>query len=321
MRFAAAAQLRHPWPGVEVRHLAALAAIASEKSFGAAAGELGYVQSAVSQQIAQLERVVGTRLVERCRGHRPAGLTPAGELLARHSRTLLEVLQTARADLDALARAPNGALRAAIGQAIAPWLLPAVLSRLADRLPHVRVELFEPGEDDQLPALVEQGEFDLAFGPAPPDRWAFDVRRLLTDPYVLVVPAACARRHGGRLPPAGELTGYRLYAPPPSRELAPIEAQLEAHGLPVTCATRAPVTPAIQAIVGSGRGIALMPTLSVDPNEPATAIVALDGLALPRAIAVYWRRDRQIVELLERFAAVVMDGIAELEQRAVQEVA
>jgi molybdate transport repressor ModE-like protein len=321
MHSSAAEQLRHPWLGVEVRHLAALAAIASEGTFSAAAGELGYVQSAVSQQISQLERVVGTRLVERCRGHRPVGLTPAGELLARHSRTLLEVLQAARADLDAVSRAPNGALRAAMGHAIAPWLLPPVLSRLADRLPHVRVELFEPGDDDQLPALVEQGEFDLAVGPVPPDRWGFDVRRLLTDPYVLVVPAACALRHGGRLRLAGELTGYRLYTPPRSHELVAIESQLEADGVAVACATRAPVTPAIQAIVASGQGIALMPRRSVEPNDPATVIVELDGLALPRLIALYWRRRRRAVELLEQFTAVVMDSVAELEEQVVQRVA
>jgi DNA-binding transcriptional LysR family regulator len=108
MGIAAAEPSCHPWLGVEVRHLAALTAVASERSFSAAAGELGYGQPAISQQIAALERVVGTRLIERRPGHAPVGLTPAGELLARHSRVLLAVLHAARADLNALSHESDG---------------------------------------------------------------------------------------------------------------------------------------------------------------------------------------------------------------------
>ena len=76
------------WLGVELRHLAALQAVAEEGSFGRAAIRLGYTQSAVSQQIATLERLVGERLVERPGGPRPISITEAGTVLLRHADEL-----------------------------------------------------------------------------------------------------------------------------------------------------------------------------------------------------------------------------------------
>ena len=88
--------------GVEARHLAALQAIAEERSFSRAAERLGYAQSAVSQQIAALERAVGLKLVERPGGPRPVSLTEAGEIVLRHADRLLARLGALRADLDQL---------------------------------------------------------------------------------------------------------------------------------------------------------------------------------------------------------------------------
>src|SRR5476651_542876 len=90
------------WLGVELRHLAALEAVATEGSFGRAAQKLGYTQSAISQQIQTLERLVGEQLVERPGGPRAVSLTEAGRVLLRHAASILARLQAAQADLAAL---------------------------------------------------------------------------------------------------------------------------------------------------------------------------------------------------------------------------
>src|SRR5919206_1679384 len=102
------------WLGIELRHLIALDAVAREGSFGRAATSLGYTQSAVSQQIAALERIVGARLVERPGGPRPVSLTEAGELLLRHSEAIAARLAAAQADPGAPPRGGGGVLRVGI---------------------------------------------------------------------------------------------------------------------------------------------------------------------------------------------------------------
>ncbi len=117
------------WLGVEVRHLAALEAVARTGSFGRAALELGYTQSAVSQQIAALERIVGEKLVERPGGPRAVSMTEAGELLLRHAEAIVNRLDAARADMAALRAGETGTLRVATYQSISARVLPLVMRR------------------------------------------------------------------------------------------------------------------------------------------------------------------------------------------------
>jgi DNA-binding transcriptional LysR family regulator len=145
------------WLGVELRHLAALQAVSEEGGFGRAAARLGYTQSAVSQQIATLERLVGERLVERPGGPRPVSITEAGMVLLRHADGIIARLRAAQADLAALQNGTAGALRVGTYQSVGARVLPEVMLRFSTAHPHVDVQLSE-SEDGALLRQVEAGD-------------------------------------------------------------------------------------------------------------------------------------------------------------------
>src|SRR4051812_19886068 len=149
--------------GVELRHLLALQAIAEHGSFGRAARVLGYTQSAISQQVAALERAVGERLIERPGGPKPVTLTVAGELLLRHAEAIVARLKAAQADLAAFAEGAAGPLRVGTYQSVSARLLPALVRRFKEQFPEVDIQLSESALDDELEQRLEHGEVDLSF--------------------------------------------------------------------------------------------------------------------------------------------------------------
>src|SRR3989440_4153099 len=197
------------WLGVELRHLIALEAVAREGSFGRAATSLGYTQSAVSQQIAMLERIVGERLIERPGGPKPVSLTEAGELLLRHAQAIVARLAAAQADLSALSDGAAGVLRVGIYQSIGARVLPELMRRFAASWPLVEIRLTESANDAELLELVERGELDLTFADMPLTEGPFEAVELLRDPYVLL------------LPPDSPLA--KRSTPPTTREIADLD--------------------------------------------------------------------------------------------------
>jgi len=176
------------WLGVEIRHFAALQAVASEGSFGRAAQRLGYTQSAISQQIATLERLVGERLVERPGGPRPVSLTEAGHLLLRHAASIVARLEAAQADLNALRAGEAGTLRVGTFQSVGARVLPEVMRRFTEQWPLVEVML-EEHDDEEIADALERGEIDTGFVLLPVGDAPLETVELLRDPYVLVVAA------------------------------------------------------------------------------------------------------------------------------------
>jgi molybdate transport repressor ModE-like protein len=276
------------WLGIELRHLAALEAVAREGSFRRAAASLGYVQSAISQQIAALEKAVGQRLVERSRGGGPLRLTEAGELVLQHSDAILARLKAAQADVAALGEG-QGQLRVGITQSIGVRVLPEVMRRFARDWPDVKLRPTEAAADLALYEAVERGDVDLAFVELPVPEGPFDTTDLMADPYMLVV--ASDSPLATRPVTLNEVGAVPLIGHCECRGLARVEAQLRARGIEPEFAFRSDVNATIQALVGAGVGAAVLPALAVDPNDELTTMQELAGIP-PRVLAVARHRDR-----------------------------
>ncbi len=143
---------------LDLRRLRLLRELADRGTIGAVAAALSFSPSSVSQQLAQLEREAGVKLLE------PAGrgvrLTPAGRMLAERSDELfaaMESIETGLADPDA---ALTGTVRLAVFQSAALGLVPQALDLLAARHPALRVEVVQREPESAL-AAVWAREFDL----------------------------------------------------------------------------------------------------------------------------------------------------------------
>jgi DNA-binding transcriptional LysR family regulator len=280
------------WLGVELRHLAALQAVAEEGSFGRAAHRLGYTQSAISQQIATLERVVGERLVERPGGPRPVTLTEAGRLLLRHAESIMARLQAAQADIAALSAGNVGTLRVGTFQSVGRKVLPTVMRRFREKWPEVEIELRESHSDLELAMLVERGELDLSFIQLPIDHPALETMELLRDPYVLVAPAdspLATRRKPLTLKEIAEqpLIGFRE-----CRSTEILADQLRTTGREPRFVFRSDDNGIVQGLAAAGVGIAVVPQLTVDEHDESVAIVDVGLKVAPRIVGVAWHADR-----------------------------
>jgi DNA-binding transcriptional LysR family regulator len=297
------------WLGVEVRHLAALDAIARKRSFSGAARALGYTQSAVSQQVALLERIVGERLVERSGGPRPVSLTPAGELLLRHGRRVVDQLAAARADLAAWTAGSAGKLRVGTYHSVGAKILPRIVGRLSSALPDVHVALVETPDEGQLLRLVERGELDLTFMLFPLADGPFVVVELLRDPFLLLVAQDSPLGADGARPTLADVASLPLIAYDRVRDVTRPETHLRDTPNVVF---RSNDDETIHGLVAAGMGAALLPQLSVDRGYPGVRAVELGTGLPPRIIGLAWHRDRDLLPAAREFVATTEEVCAEL---------
>jgi DNA-binding transcriptional LysR family regulator len=295
---------------LEFRHLVALDAVATEGTFGRAAERLGYTQSAISQQIAALERIVGEPVFDRPGGPRPVELTPFGDALLAHGRDLLARLDAVGNDLERFRSGQVGRISIGTFQSVSAAILPRVLGRF--RLTHtdVDVHLFETDDDRRLEEQLALGQVDVSFlvGDVA-DPAIFESRHLLTDPFVLV---ARAEQFAPGPVTVASLRNEPLIGQQNNSCQLTNEAGLRAAGLEPNYVFRSNDNGTVIAMVRAGMGVAVLPLLCTEPEDPRTVLHPIEPPLPARRISIAWRAGRTVSPAVEAFVELTTEVCADM---------
>lgn len=293
---------------VELRHLAAMTAIAEEGSFGRAAARLGYTQSTVSQQIAALERAVGGQVFDRPGGPRPVRITPLGAVVLEQGRDLLAQAASLTEAVDRF-KAGGGRIDIGTFQSVSNVILPVVVRRLRDEHPDCDIRLSE--EEPELPQI---GDLDLLFYDGRIEGEVEQVK-LLDDPYVLVASDGAFPEGPVRV---AQLDGAPMVAWPLTCDQPAMEEALALRARP-RVVFRSAINDTLLSMVRAGMGSAVLPWLAVrgaDVESDDRLRVHELRPALPaREIYLHWPAGRtqsplaaRAIEIAVEVAAGIADG-------------
>jgi DNA-binding transcriptional LysR family regulator len=302
---------------LELRRLRLLRELKQRGTIAAVADALQFTPSAVSQQLALLEREAGVPLLERVgRGVR---LTDPALVLVEHAEALLERTALAEADLAAAAGTVAGRGRIAGFQSVALRLALPAIEALAHDAPRLRCELVEAEPEVALPAL-ELGDVDLVLG----DEWQHQPLRLspgierhelFRDRVNLVLPAdhPAAHRHPREVPLA-ELAGeawasghvrmaWEEMTERTCRELGGFEPDIRYRTNDATVSL---------ALVARGLAVTMLPDLVLPGRDPAVVLRAVAERPLSREIFAATRAADAARPSTQAVLGAVRDAAAEL---------
>lgn len=288
---------------LEVRHLVAFDAVAAEGTFGRAAEKLGYTQSAISQQIASLERLVDGKLFDRPGGPKPVELTPLGTQLLASARELLARVDAIGADIDRFRTGEIGRITVGTYQSVSAKVLPQVVGRMRSEYPDVEIRVFESDLDDELDAALARGDLDLSFVVGD---WTglFESRPLFNDPFVLVSRPGDFKPGAVRL---SELNGQPMVGQHANSCQIMNEMGLRAAGLEPNYVFRTNDNGTVSAMVKAGLGVAVMPLLCVESGDPGIELHPLRPSLPDRRISIAWRKGRTLAPVAERFVQLAQE--------------
>jgi LysR family transcriptional regulator, hydrogen peroxide-inducible genes activator len=273
---------------ITLRQLRYLNSLARHRHFGRAANECAVSQPALSMQVRELEREIGTDLVERRPGE--IVLTETGHEVARRAERIL----AATRDLVDYARHRDvltGQLRFGIIPTLAPYVLPRLLPQLQGRYPLLRMDVRET----QTKALLEElagGDLDTVMLALPADGADVETLPLFEDRFLLAVPAADPRPANRRVA-ASDVEQPRLILLEEGhclRDQALAFCRPPRGELPASLGATSLAT--VMQMVANGYGVTLLPEIAagVEVRDSRVKLLRFAEPQPARIVGLAWRR-------------------------------
>jgi LysR family hydrogen peroxide-inducible transcriptional activator len=291
-----------------MRQLRYFVTLAETRHFRRAAEGLGITQPSLSLQISNLESLLGNQLIERGRG--PVTLTPVGrEVLTLARRTLDDAQEIL--DLTAAMRGGlSGTIRLGASPSLGPYLLPRLVGQLHKTFPDLRLYIRER-VPRQLREELLDGTHDMILSQLPMQGADFHVRRLFSEPLLLVV-APDHRLAAHSSVGVADIAGLQVLSLGPDFVLHDqIQVICAEYGADLIRDYEGTSLDALRQMVAMGMGVTFLPQLyvssEIDPRERAVVAIPLSRPGFSRSVGLVWRRASGARLIYDRIANAIVE--------------
>lgn len=247
---------------MEMQQLRYVVAVARTGNFSRAAEACHVSQPSLSQQIIKLEEELGERLFDRMK--REALLTAAGQTFLRRALRILEEADAAQREVRESRDLMRGVLSVGVLPTIAPYLLPEMILRFSAKYPGVELLVHEDTTARLVPMLLSY-EIDFAIASLPLDDDRLEVQHLFTEDLLLALPPGHSLS-GKKTVSMNDLADQRLIVMKPGHCLGDqVQQFCAASGTRPVVSFRSAQLETIQALVRTGFGLSLIPTMAAQP--------------------------------------------------------
>lgn len=297
---------------MELRQIKYFIEVAKREHVTEAANALHVAQSAVSRQIANLEKELGVDLF--VREGRTVRLTPIGKVFLEHMKRAVNVLDGARQVVDEYVDPEKGTIHIGFSASLASYILPTAIYYFREQYPDVKFELNQ-GSYNELVEAVVKGDINIAvLGPIPPEQDKIKSKVLFTENIVALLPMnhPLSRRSSIKLIELSEDAFILLPKDFILRDV--IIDGCKQRGFQPKVSFEGKDLEAVKGLVSAGLGVTLIPEVTiVDCLPRATVKVPVIEPTLKRSVGALIPTERELLPTEKLFYEFMQDFFSRIE--------